>query len=361
MRMNLRTMCGQIIDDTLWFSSSNCNALMNYCFSSGEIRIVDEFDNYDTKKENIHRQCFLYESWLIFIPQMSSSIDCFNYITREQRHILIAPEGEKLIASGEIVLNKLYLFPMNINQKAIVIDLNKLEIVSDQFTTEIELVKQRAGRDKIVFTRSSKKNNIVFSGIYNTNKYLVYDVNTHKSVLMESNIDDIFFATRTTNGVWVVGISGQIEYIDDNGKSSIYNTQIPQLSSGECAYNRLIEYDKYVVILPAKGCDVLFLKNGEINKSNYSSLVETKVEDDWIKFFDAIVYKGKLYTFPFAYPYMFMFKNEECSAIPMKYYIKEDLKEKERKILRNLYESSLKEIIFESDELINLKDYLLLL
>ena len=68
----------ELINNELWFSNKNFNALMKMNSETGETEMVSTFEGFPPEEENLHIKTILSGDLLIFIPYKSNRIHIWD-------------------------------------------------------------------------------------------------------------------------------------------------------------------------------------------------------------------------------------------------------------------------------------------
>lgn len=356
MTNNINMMSGIIADDTLIFSAISMNGLFKYNIIDRALEFFDFWDKYEVRYLSQHIGTLKYNDYLFFVQQGLGAIDVYNLKSCEQKTIpLLNDVSEKHVGGFEIYNDKLYILPFKYGQEGFIINLHDFSVSVNSRLSEFF----KRNSDAILFTRCIREKNQIFAGIRATNKYIEYNLDSEEIILHETDIQNILFLQKGRNGIWVIGIEGDIEYLGNDGMRQVYNTRCAYLKKGQWAYNRLIEINEDAVLLPAYASSLQILKKGKHSEIAYPPNFITAINTSCPKFYNGIICNESIFILPSFNNNMLIYKDNSLECIPMKFKAK-DVCASPRYIeyIRKL-RSSTDGIYVESNDNCDLRDFLI--
>ena len=299
MKLNMRFMAGNIIDDILYFSHLQFNGLFRMRLDTEEMTFIGSFDEVPESRASIHRKCLVYDRWLIFIPHNFNKVHFINADTLEQKTVTVAEDnGKVMIADAVIWKDSLYILPARKEQPVVIIHLNDLcveypKAFNDWIGTSVPDSPHKSG---ILATGAELFDDCIFLGLYYQNTIIKYDLKSESGSLVDTGIENIMGVFAGNSCLWVTDAeNGLIERLPDHEK----NIEDDRKKT----YRRVLSSGEYVYAIPGKAGRIKLMEGVGSSKEmeypdEYKDIESLNVNS---KFFGYAIYKGYIYLFPYSH------------------------------------------------------------
>lgn len=226
------------IDGKIWFSATNYNGLFQYIPETKQIKLISCFYNDEPGKFFLHSKMLKYNSSIWMIPFGAKNIYEYS-ISEKILNCFSIPNVDvksSLFLEGEIVEDKLYLFPCRY-KGIVVFDLKKkrLEKIIEIDDSEKDTTGLYAFKGAKIF------NNKIYIANINKNKYEIIDLlsNCKESVTLDEDFGGITHFFVNNKNIILVGFNGKIGVYDLCGKKN-YVCQFKSKINGPKFYDACI-------------------------------------------------------------------------------------------------------------------------
>lgn len=125
------------VDQTIWISMMEFNALIKVDIETGYVQLVDCFD-IEWREGNLHLQIVSYQNKVIFLPWNAENIAIFDLNNAEMRYVPVYGNGNPGLF-GDGIRNGKYLYLMSESAKEIIqFDMESEKIVDDCILEDAE-------------------------------------------------------------------------------------------------------------------------------------------------------------------------------------------------------------------------------
>lgn len=316
MKISIRFMGGNIVDDVLYFSASNFNGLFKMKLDTQTVHFIDSFIDTPLNLQSIHRSCLVYNRWLIFIPMNSDKIHFVNIDNHEQRSVRVTDgTQDPAIADAIIVGNLLYVFPAKKGQPSMIVHLDDMKVETlDKFNEQYNsIVPDSPHKSKIVSVGAVIRDDSIYMGLYSQNKVLKYNLKSEIMEMIDTQINSIFDVYNGKDGIWVSDLDGkQIELLSDRHK--IYETEEKK------TYRRILDLGEYIYLIPGNADEISMIKGTKVPVNmkypdEFKTLERLKVN----KFFGYKIYNDDIYLFPYAHDNMLVISGDKLRTVKTVY------------------------------------------
>lgn len=318
MKISMRFMAGNVVDDVLFFSAMQYNGLFRINLSNGEISFVNSFIEVPLDKTVLHRLCLVYDRWLVFIPQNFNKIHLVNTDTLEQKTITVTDGSSNLmIADAFIMENLLYILPAKKTQPALIIHMEDLKVepikaFNEWFGNEAPNSPNKNG---VIVAKTALFNDSIYMGLYDQNRVLKYDLKSETIRLIDTDIEKIYRVYGGSDGIWITDHS--------SGKTELFNNSFEKYEKeNNCTYGIILEQGEYVYAIPGDAPRIKIIKgNGAPREIEYpeefKNLEQTRSKT--YKFFGYTTYNEEIYLFPYIHDHMLVIHEDKLRVIRMEY------------------------------------------
>ncbi|MGN0385616.1 MAG: hypothetical protein ACI4EX_07005 [Lachnospiraceae bacterium] len=312
---------GYIIEDKLYFSSNFLNGLYVRDLNSNETRLIDCFPMEAINQHHLHKKCLAWESKLIFLPSLSAFIHIWDMQSHKFTTVKLTDSTPKdLYADGEIYDDKLYIFPVTMDNSSIVYDLKKDECISNTRFDEWCAQNIEAVNPSFVFTRVCKRENEILLPVYESNIIVHYNLDSGDVGVKKTEVEDLFFVTYNENNddLWAVTNRGEYVYVLDDlyNVKCKYNYSILNGGNMGRRVNNIEFIENDIFILPAKEEQIYKLNRNVGIFEAIKTERELKIyNSEDVNFFRCGIYNGNLLVFPRNAACMLYVKDEKVDFI----------------------------------------------
>lgn len=263
----------ELINNELWFSNKNFNALMKMNSETGETEMVSTFEGFPPEEENLHIKTILSGDLLIFIPHLKNTIHIWNIEKNcfEKSIVIDYEKSGYFIDAFKDDNDIIWIFLNKLSDPVILFDINKREtstfygikkISDSEISEEVGLWAGDINYHNNQIYIQANKTNICYSVDCNTKKVEKIVFNENFPIVSNSICDDKFCLSLS-------GTSDIFEY-DRNTKEYVRYEIDNKLKMGVYLYREIIKLNHNLIIIPCHS-DGIIIYNTE--KREYKKLV----------------------------------------------------------------------------------------
>lgn len=256
----LTTQCVSIDENNIaWIFSNDFNALFRLNLETNEQRYVKSFDEEEFYCASLYTDCVRYKNKLAFIPCCAKKLAIFDTESGEVNYIEIRDETY-IVYFNTVPIDeqKTLLFPIVYSSKAYMLDLEKekVEVIPLDYGNYEKQFS--CYRDRPLAAGNAFLNNRAYFAVYGTDKYIAFDIYTHKIEIFEQlDNERMFVVTTNEKKLDFLFMGGDaIRRISEDGrdisKISLYAAEKKDLFSNENFMSYAIVYpiskDEYLGI-----------------------------------------------------------------------------------------------------------------
>ena len=269
--MRISFDAGIIVDNKLYLSDNFSNSLLSLDLDIMEMDYIGSFPE-ETKTELLHKKAFEYKGRIIFVPFQGDNVHIYTPYnnTIDVLHIPHKINERYAIADAAVVDSKIVIFPGNLSQPIITVNMNDLSVKS-LGVIEHELLKKQS-KSSQSFMSISVKEHYIYSAVLKTHYILKYDVDNRSFELIDTGVNDLVAVSINDYGMWLSTQNGDIYQYDDATKSLSF-TPINGNHIYNCHY-LVVQIHGNVMALSAKG--------GEVFCFDFKSKAFEKISDDHV-------------------------------------------------------------------------------
>lgn len=263
----------EFVDNELWFSNKNFNALMKMNSETGETEMVSTFEGFPPEEENLHIKTILSGDLLIFIPYLKNTIHIWNIQKNcfEKSVDIDNKQSSVFINAFKDDNDIIWILPSKLSDPIVLFDINK------RTTSAFFGIKEESDSENIsdvilwLISLKYQKNHIYINSTKNNICFYV-DCNTKKTgkIILPDKFpvmsvfpcdDKIYFSLSRMSDIfeWNAEKKSYIRYEIDN-----------KLKQGECYYADIIKRENKLVIIPCHSDDIIIY---DIEKREYEKLI----------------------------------------------------------------------------------------
>lgn len=311
---NLQFCAGCLIDDVMYFSVLERNALCSYDLKSKKTNQILVFEGEDICKKRIHRKAFSKGDVVFFLPFYGSHIHLFNITTRTQKSIQVLPQGDEIVkfTNAFMIGEFIWLIPAFCTCRLLSINTNTYEIEEHDFfwknfkevcNNGINSIKTQGGgvineTFLDVTSCSCYKNKIIMSALGSN---VVVEFDTDNKLFMKI----LSLGQRKCRSISCIGENVWVTFVGENDilRLNLRTKESKLISTSrkceeEYPYINIIEYRNKLIILPSYQDNIyeleneeielletisLFVKEHRISKTNHT-FIETLTEGNMVYF-----------------------------------------------------------------------------
>lgn len=292
----LHTTTGVTVDGSFWFSSHKFNGLFKLDLNSGKIEFVAFFPEEKISSESLHKKCFAYEQYLIFLPMLGDHIHIFDRVSHSfispSYEVKVADKSFHRIADAVKIKNTIYVLPFNKNDDMLYIELDDFHVHKDALFCQ-ELRKHLSADGYCALTRcnADQYNNICFSP-HGTNLLAKWNVERRVFEFENHNSQSLFAAYYFADKWWLLEKRAcQIVKHEDNVETVVPDAGKQSNYKLEACYKRIVEFNDYLIGLGMPG------KIAVITDENLKCLNADIPNIAGLDFYDAIQAEDELWVF----------------------------------------------------------------
>lgn len=306
-------------DQFVWFSNLFYNGLFKYNLESEELCYVTAFPMERVGQFLIHRSVICYDSKLFFFPEQGNNIHVFNLNSYEIEVIPINKfYGESLHKTCRTIVigDQALLWPGEYGLPLVYFSLKDYTI--SMFPLETSAVAHfELHHDTLYFSCVRQNENNIYAVIYNTSYVLKYDLHKGTILCIDTKISNLFRVFFIEDKIWVLREKGNKVLVLNQDWSQYCVYQIKgETQSNVRLFNQIQEYKEGVLLLPALGDYIYFIRNKEVTKvesSSFDSMEPNDVMQE--KFFQCIEYNQSLFLLPRHYEQVVKISNGRIENI----------------------------------------------
>lgn len=308
---------GAVLENILFFSDNTCNALISYDLTNNTKKYICGFP--EERNDNqilLHKQCLKYKNEIIFIPNNADNVHIFDVRTSKLKVLPI--EKEKTLnynfCGGIIINNFLWIFPGNIQQKIIKINLSNYEICYKcNFYAALNKyvnLKQQA------FWKVCHHENNVYLALLHTNKIVKYNLEENKVDVIETDIENLDSIYEANGKIYVCTLKEEV-YIWDNKKNKINKCKLEYRLEREGSNSIIKNKNGIVFLVPNYGLEIL---KKQINKNTFYAsdgliLNKYSILKDAVNFENYDTWGDNMVLFPCHGGNLVIVNEQECKEI----------------------------------------------
>lgn len=294
MRVSFNAAC--ILDDKLYISDNLANALMTIDMFTGEIKWISSFPNEKEGKIFLHKKAFIYNSKIIFVPNEGENLAIFDSNNEKIETISLPKSSNTRFVFNDSILNdnNLWIFPGNLEQPILMIDLETKEIHSyDSLRMHIENSDIREQK----FFRVCKKGNYIYFALFERNRIVKFNIHSKEINIILLPIENIESIQTANDVLYLSTLNGEIYSLDDENNQIIY---LQNKDNQCCAYTIVEGVDGQTLFVPNCGRQILIRHNGDnvIEKIDSLLLDEMLLELDGVHFEKYVLWNKAVVLFP---------------------------------------------------------------
>ncbi len=251
--MKLSFSAGIISNNKLYFSDNFSNALMMLDMKSQTMHFISSFPE-ENKTELLHKKAFEHSGKIFFVPFQGTNVHIYSPIDNRIDVLKIPKQVNEryAIADAAVVGNLIVIFPGNLSQPIITVNMDDLSVDSLGII-EHEYLNKR-DRKSQAFKNISVKDNYVYSAILKSNYIVKLDVVNLHFELIETGVDNLATIMVADSGIWLSSQDDGV-YLLDEGNDSLSFVSINSERKHNCPY-LIIQYRNKVIAISTKGGDV---------------------------------------------------------------------------------------------------------
>lgn len=337
MNRLIRFYEGYIVNNELWFSNLNYNALLKMNINTGKIQFIDKFPKFPEETRNLHIRIIKYNEFLYFIPFKSNLIHIWNLNNQNWEKTIDIPYSDNVTIEDAVLLNnEIWIFPEILKNPII-----KVNVVQGTIKTLTKLTENINTINKeyasIISCGISKYNEQLLLSIYK--KDCVISINskseqiTNKYYLENISIAGIKNISDDTCCIWLTNSSDILFWNVNKNEIKAIPTNV-NFYYGQRAFRNIIEIDKNrFLLLPCHTNNILIMNklNGEINEVTLP--IEFKRKSAFTLFLYAQRIKNIVYLFPCGGNKLVYINLSTMSASIIDFVITNEFKEYALKII----------------------------
>lgn len=353
---------GCVVENELYFSSNFLNGLYSRNLVTGDVRFIGEFPDETHERCHLHKQCLRWNNKLIFLPSLSRHIHIWDI--KEERFTQIKLSDRttaEMYAGGCIYCDKLFLFPILLEECLVIYDLQTKSLQEVSYFTEWCKNNIHPQNDKYTFTRICQIDNEVYMPVNKSDEIVIFNLAAQSLTYKTVEVKDLFFIVAGDNGMkWAVTNSEKYIYLLDdflNVKEKIYcdiSKQKPIQS-----INNLIVLDREVYVLPRKSGRILRLNRA---KRKFECLKNDDLlryyNESGIKFLGFGIYQEKILIYPRNSDGILCIENGEVTCLKNNFDLEKYKKKYQEHYQRYISSIFKKEEIMKESELVTLQDFI---
>lgn len=311
MDWKLRTHDAVIHDGYMWFSNDTFNGLFRMDINSGGIEFLAVFPGEKMMVYGLHKRCFRYSHFLIFLPAASKFIHIYDLEDGSFRTVLFYGEekNREKIADAVLVNGKIYMFSWLPEDSLFSLDLEDFSL------TRIDGFKKEAAKYKpkdvtYYLSRCSLHGDSkILYAILNTDMIAQWDIRSNTQTIFHTGIENLFSAHVIDDDAWITTYGS-----DEIYQYSLANSDIKKYhgltGDNRCSrfYSRIVEFDHEIIAIPAFYDSVAHLENGSFVAVPGESW--GLVNDSVSAFFSAIDVDKELWLLPFSADAIYVYEGD---------------------------------------------------
>lgn len=310
----LRFMCGALYKDFILASCLEFNGLYKIYYETGENEYLGSFPNETLVSKNLHRNAFIVNDLVYFIPYKAINIQVYNISRRSFYEITVERNGYKGGYIGIQSNEDIYLVPESKGGSVLKLDTKtdniKIMVTADTLLTLINSDKVSSK----LFLRICLQNDRLWLPLYKTNIILELIVTSGRIIKHNLNIENIFGCFNGKNGIWILGNNGNSIYKWNLQSCSVIKMDYDcNCMRKKRCFNWIIDIGSNVYVLPAWGESILILKNNEFVEFECVEKTNTIYQ----KFFASICSDGDIFLLPMGIEYMLKIEGNEIREIEL--------------------------------------------
>lgn len=185
---------GQLINGKLFCSCARFNGLFQVDLYTGISKYVGQFPNENITGAALHRESFVYNDCIIFIPHAAKGISIYD-VKKNSFEYYEVGESEKIPMSGCLINDILWLFAINSDETIRYMNLK---------TRTLEKLPNVEIWTKKFFQRVVYANGSIWAAEFDTNKLLEFVVDSKEEFVHELMIDEIKNISSGKEGLWLI-------------------------------------------------------------------------------------------------------------------------------------------------------------
>ncbi len=331
----------ELVNNELWFSNKNFNALMKMNSETGETEMVSTFEGFPPEEENLHIKTILSGDLLIFIPYLKNTIHIWNIQKNcfEKSVDIDNKQSSVFIDAFKDDNDIIWILPNKLSDPIVLFDINKRTTsaffgIKEESDSEIsEEVGLWAGdisyHNNQIYIQANKTN-ICYSVDCNTKKVEKIVFNENFPIVSNSICDDkIYFSLSRMSDIfeWNAEKKSYIRYEIDN-----------KLKQGECYYADIIKRENKLVIIPCHSDDIIIY---DIEKREYEKLIfpENFERTNPNAMFAFYREKGnKIFVFPLGCNHLIKINTDDFTLSTVPIILSDSLKNHSEDMISNIFE-----------------------
>lgn len=269
MKSKISFLDAVAIENKLWFSNLDYNALMRMDIQTGETYIISYFPKNEIYQEELHRKVFLYKKKLYFIPLKSHYIHIWNMEREEWDETMELPFSEsETICDAYMIDENIWIFPSSLKNDIIRWNLKSNKILcliglTDEIRKCTDIFSYMLGYSSVCY-----KDNCFYLSPRNTRD--IYIIETRRCILKKKQQLPEAILTQgicpsSERGLWITELySGHVHLWEENlGIVNTYYLEVP-LSVGNIPFIKVIDSGtNQIMVLPCHSEDILFLDKSQ--------------------------------------------------------------------------------------------------
>lgn len=359
MNWHLRTYCGVVIDDFLWFSNNTYNGLFKMNIKTYVIELVDFFPAEDALRWGMHKTCIRYNNSIVFLPSYGEHIHIYDTLRGAFTVIDFQtnPENEEIdkISDAVLIEDEIYILPLTYKNDLKILNLRDNTITAvPAFLDQAKKAVNIPQRFIITRCQTDTDNNLRFA-FYGTDILAVWNPKDNILSTRHCGIHHLFSSHLIDDDIFLLTEDNFIYRLDKDNYLIKYNFTPHKTEYIGRIFNRIIGFNETVIILPAFYDWVTCISDGDIN-----DVIKIHTEnDDSVNApisFNVVEVEGCIWILPFLDSPLYIVGGNMKSVAEIPFMIS-DSGSKE-KILLNLLDQLMKENYILEDNDFNLDLFL---
>ncbi len=341
----------ELIENELWFSNINFNALMKMNIKTGKTEFVDTFPEIPNVQEYIHIRVIHYEKCLYFIPYKDTTIHIWNYQELKWERPITVNCTE--IINAFLYNDEIWFFPSTFENSIVKLDLkSKKEIVLTELTLQINRANSKCFLLDI--SNISLYEDQILVSSYEGNTVVAIDCKTESIINMYSfdNVSIAGVKSKDQDHFWVWFTNSSDIYLVNIKKENIIciKTDV-KFHYNRIPFSNIVNIDEnQALVLPRHTDDILLVDT--LRNETYSVKMPNAFER--CKISPLIFFYRNLddtvILFPCSGNALLVFDKKTLSVSQMFFDTDEGLSEYAEKVNRQIFENKFNSgVIKESD------------